>query len=416
MAKPKVTIIGAGFSGLASAYFLHRDGFDVEVFEASTRTGGLISTKHETFGLVETAANGILNSPLVEEIFSSVDCEMIPTKSEARARYIMRDKPQKWPLGFFETLTMLRFLFSYLFRKNKVAPRAHETVSQWGARVLSKDISRFTIETALQGIYAGNPVKMSASLIVGQIFSKKKKGQRLKYRGTVSARNGMGELISKLTTALEERGVKFHYGNRVESLSQLRKPILIATDAVSSVRLLGEMDPARAKAISEIEILPIVTVTAAFPEEKLKYRGFGCLFPPNSSRALGVLMNNFIFEGRAERVLSETWIFGGAQFVGPRREHLIALSDGDFIDMILLERKRVFGSDLPPEKFSVTRWSDGLPHYTVELEKNMELINTNNHQIYLIGNYTGGIGLTKILDQASHLSSKLAQKMSGEPS
>jgi protoporphyrinogen/coproporphyrinogen III oxidase len=406
MAKPKVTIIGAGFSGLVSAYFLHRDGFDVEIFEAKSQAGGLISTKHESFGLVETAANGILNSALVEELFASINCEMIPTKREARARYIMREKPRKWPLGFGETLTMLRFLFSYLFMKRKVAPKTGETVSQWGTRVLSKDISRFTIETALQGIYAGNPVKMSASLIVGQLFAKKKK-QKLKFRGTVSARNGMGELIQKLTTALEQRGVKFHYGKTLESVSNLHKPIVVATDAENAARLLESTDPERARAIGTIEILPIVTVTAAFAKEDLNYKGFGCLFPPNSSRALGVLMNNYIFDGRADDKLSETWIFGGAQFAGPRREQLLSLSDEDFVDMIVIERKRVFGSDLRPEQVSVTRWPKALPHYTTDLEKNLEVINRNNKEVFLIGNYIGGIGLTKILEQASQVSSKI---------
>jgi protoporphyrinogen/coproporphyrinogen III oxidase len=171
--------------------------------------------------------------------------------------------------------------------------------------------------------------------------------------------------------------------------------------------LLVTEDPERAKAIGEIEILPIITVTAAFPAENLKYKGFGCLFPPNSSRALGVLMNNYIFEGRAEDVLSETWIFGGAQFVGPRREQLLTLTDEDLIEMVLIERKRVFESELRPEHVCITRWPKALPHYTVDLEKSIELINRNRNEVFLIGNYTGGIGLTKILEQASQLASKI---------
>jgi oxygen-dependent protoporphyrinogen oxidase len=403
MKKQKITIIGAGFSGLASAYFLNKEGFEIEVFEARAEPGGLISTRHEEFGLVETAANGILNSGAVEDLFAFADCEMIPTKREARARFIMRDKLRRWPLNISESFRMLRFLFCYLFRKKKVAPKPFETVSHWGERVLSKKISRFTIETALQGIYAGDPVKMSATLTIGPIFKKGPRvKRRLKLRGIVSARGGMGELTSKLAKELKECGVRFYYGKPTEALKP-NSLTVIATSADAAAKLLLPVDTERANAISSIELLPIVTLTAAFPKEEFRYKGFGCLFPPRSSRALGVLMNNYIFEGRSENHCTETWIFGGSEFAGPRTDQLMQLSDRDFIDMMILERKRCFHSDLEPQKFSITRWTKALPHYTLELEKQIDKIRTDRNGIFVIGNYTGGIGLTKILDQAAQL-------------
>ncbi|MGZ4989027.1 MAG: FAD-dependent oxidoreductase, partial [Limisphaerales bacterium] len=39
-----VKVVGAGFSGLATAYFLTKHGFKVQVFEKSARAGGLIRT------------------------------------------------------------------------------------------------------------------------------------------------------------------------------------------------------------------------------------------------------------------------------------------------------------------------------------------------------------------------------------
>lgn len=42
--QPKVIIIGAGFSGLAAAYQLHKRGIDVIVLEARNRTGGRVFT------------------------------------------------------------------------------------------------------------------------------------------------------------------------------------------------------------------------------------------------------------------------------------------------------------------------------------------------------------------------------------
>ena len=42
--NPKLTIIGAGISGLSAAVYLHRQGFEIQILEASDRAGGRIKT------------------------------------------------------------------------------------------------------------------------------------------------------------------------------------------------------------------------------------------------------------------------------------------------------------------------------------------------------------------------------------
>lgn len=42
--KPKVIVIGAGLSGLTTAYRLQQEGIDVEVYEARNRVGGRVLT------------------------------------------------------------------------------------------------------------------------------------------------------------------------------------------------------------------------------------------------------------------------------------------------------------------------------------------------------------------------------------
>ncbi len=51
----KVAIIGAGPSGLACAYFLVQDGFEVEIFETKSFAGGMISDAIPTFRLTAEA-------------------------------------------------------------------------------------------------------------------------------------------------------------------------------------------------------------------------------------------------------------------------------------------------------------------------------------------------------------------------
>jgi protoporphyrinogen oxidase len=42
--KPKITIIGAGISGLTTAVYLHQKGFEIQILEATERAGGRIKT------------------------------------------------------------------------------------------------------------------------------------------------------------------------------------------------------------------------------------------------------------------------------------------------------------------------------------------------------------------------------------
>src|SRR3990167_1462452 len=99
----RVHIIGGGFSGLSVAYFLSRVGIPVEVFEKSERVGGLISTRVLDWGMVETAANGLLNSPTVEELFADLGLQKAERPAVGQARFIYRGKARRWPLSILET-------------------------------------------------------------------------------------------------------------------------------------------------------------------------------------------------------------------------------------------------------------------------------------------------------------------------
>ena len=63
-----VTVVGGGFSGLATAYYLSRAGIPVEIVEKTDRLGGLIATLQTPHGPVETAAIGLRKSARVDEI------------------------------------------------------------------------------------------------------------------------------------------------------------------------------------------------------------------------------------------------------------------------------------------------------------------------------------------------------------
>ncbi len=398
-----VAVIGAGFSGLVSAYYLARAGFTVEIFEATRRTGGLIGTISKPQGLVETAANGLLNSVLVEDLFTDLELPLLITKKEARKRFIFRaGEARRWPLGLRASLRLIRFLITFFVSRSRVAPHAEETASRWAERVLGEEAAHYFVEAALQGIYAGDPGRMSASLIFGRFFVRTdEKTRRPRVRGTVSAPLGMGQLIAKLEEKLKALGCIFHYESNFSFDDTSARPTVVATSATDAARLLRKAAPARARLLDKVELVAVTTATLFFDRTDASTKGFGCLFPPIENRkALGVLKNDFIFEGRAKRDLhSETWILGGAR----APEGFDEWNDRDVVETIIAERTKVFHLSDEPMDVTITRWREAIPHYTIELERAVPTLNAADDNVWLVGNYLGQIGLSKILERASRL-------------
>jgi oxygen-dependent protoporphyrinogen oxidase len=417
--EKRVTVIGAGFSGLTAAFYLRRAGYSVEVIEAQARAGGLIDTVHTPFGLAETAANGLLNSHLVEDLFRAIGAELIGTRPEARRRYIYREgRPRRWPLGFVATLRMIGFAFRFLFARASVSPKAFEPVQAWGRRVMGEEASSFTLETFLQGIYAGDARRMSARLIFGPMFQSSREknsaaspGRKKRFRGTVSARGGMGEVIRCLRATLEREGVTFRFDEPQRLATQPAWPHVIATNARDAGQVLAAFRPEVARDLEKVELLPLITTTVAF-REPLPQPGFGCLFPPSENRrVLGVLMNNDIFDGRAKEGYSETWIMGGAR--GEERvPGFLDKSDDEILAVIEGEREACFGVKSERLGARITRWPAALPHYTVELERTLATLESQSRgeraNIFFMGNWLGQIGLAKILERASRLPEAIA--------
>src|SRR5437762_6982492 len=99
---PTINVVGAGFSGLTTAYFLTKQNFRVRIFEKTDRVGGLIKTIRTEHGLVETAANGLLSSARVEEMCADIGVPLLTTRRGGRKRFIYRGRPKQLPLNIFE--------------------------------------------------------------------------------------------------------------------------------------------------------------------------------------------------------------------------------------------------------------------------------------------------------------------------
>ncbi|HXI25788.1 MAG TPA: FAD-dependent oxidoreductase [Pyrinomonadaceae bacterium] len=419
MAK-SITVVGAGFSGLATAYFLVKRGFTVRVVEKRNRAGGLIETIQSEHGIVEKAANGILSSAKLEAIATEVGVPLLTTRREGRKRFIYRGKPRQLPLNLFE---LLKTGARAAAHATSLSPRPFESIAEWGKRVGGGAVTDYLLIPALGGIYAGDPDRLSASLIFGKAklpdHLRTNKPEKGKLHGTVAPPQGMQQLTDGLRAWLEQAGVEFVFNHDAAAIGA-RDAIAICLSGSAAAGYLQGIAPELSQALSGIEMLSLVTVTAFYPSDgypglrpaarrRRAYQtaileGFGCLFPRDQGfRARGVLFNNSIFEGRGP-AHSETWIFGGALDAD-----IIELNDDQFRALLASERERFYGKKDEPLALYINRRPKSIPHYTIELERALTNLPAPPANVALVGNYLGRIGLAKLIERAAVVAEEMVR-------
>ena len=390
-------MVGGGFSGLATAYYLSRAGVAVEIVEKADRLGGLIATLQTPHGSVETAAVGMRNSARVDAMCRDLGLPMIPSsRSFSRARYIYRQRPTRWPLSAGESLALVARFATAIARGSR-HPRPLETVEQWSARVLGRRATRWLVGPTLQGMYAGDPACLSASLV----FGTREQPGRPARKGAAAPACGMQQLID----ALESRLRKGEVSIRLNSRARLNgsTPVVICTAARDAAEILRDVAPAASQALSTIDMLPLVRITAFYPDEATP-RGRGILFPRGGDiRALGVLFNSNVFPHRGGQY-SESWIYGGAA-----DRDVVDLSEDDLGVVMDRDRQWLCGRGVRPAARFIHRWREALPYYDLQLESVRARSFDVPRGVFLVGNYVAGIGLSMLLEQAAAVAARVRE-------
>jgi oxygen-dependent protoporphyrinogen oxidase len=212
----------------------------------------------------------------------------------------------------------------------------------------------------------------------------------------------MQQLVDALACRLRKKGVSIQLNTPAELDGSATT--VICTAACDAAGLLRGIAPEASQALSTIEMLPLVRITAFYPGEEAPLGGRGVLFPRGTGvRALGAVFNTNIFPGRRGEY-SESWIYGGASDRG-----VMDLSDEALGTAMDRDRQVLCGRGKPPAARSVHRWQAGLPHYDVQLESVLSQGLDLPKGIFLVGNYVGGIGVPMLLEQASAVAARVRE-------
>src|SRR5690554_2417053 len=165
----KVAIVGAGLTGLTTAYYLKKAGIDSRVFERENRPGGVIQTHHENGFTFEAGPNtGVLSKPEVAELFEELgpDCDLEVADETAKARW--RWMANKWvplPSGLASGISTPLFSFADKLRLlgeplRKKGDNPNETLAELVLRRMGRSFLDYAIDPFILGIFSGDPAKL----------------------------------------------------------------------------------------------------------------------------------------------------------------------------------------------------------------------------------------------------------------
>jgi len=222
----RIAIVGAGISGLSTAFYLQRARPDWEllILDSNPVPGGTMRTVERGGFLFEAGGNGFLtNKPDSMQLVKDADAEqlLLPSSDLARKRFVFTDKlhrlPETPPAFLSSKLLSLPQKLRVMAEVVTPAKRddSDETLQAFGYRRVGKAFTDVFLDAMTAGIYATTPDRVSVNaafpLVVnlereyGGLFRgmiKRRKKQAGPGGILMSFKGGVGRFIEHLQQAL----------------------------------------------------------------------------------------------------------------------------------------------------------------------------------------------------------------------
>jgi oxygen-dependent protoporphyrinogen oxidase len=448
-----VVIIGAGISGLTTAYLLSKNGFDVRIIERKSEVGGSIESLNENGFLFDRGPNSALETtPLINQLVEELKLqnELLYANKEANKRYILRNnKLHALPMSppafikteLFSAKAKLRLLAEpFIGRSND---GYYQSLAEFVKRRLGQEFLDYAINPFVAGVYAGKPEELSVKsafpklyaleekyggLIVGTVRSireRKKRAEKSKQSAKMlSFKSGMITLPKAIAKSL---GDKVILSAEVTSIDKTNEGYIvsykhngideaIACDAVLSTvpayvasEFFTKSNKNFKTHAEAIYYPPVLVYFLAYNKKDIKQPldGFGFLIPEKEKKSfLGALWSSVIFPYRAKDDYATFTLFiGGSrnpEFVKEEREILLSRVRKEFEEIMQITGQPVYSS---------TRfWEKAIPQYNIgyiEHERFFDEFEKQNPGLFISGNFRGGISVGDCIKNAELVRDKI---------
>lgn len=464
MVMKAVAIIGGGITGLTAAFYLQRRGFDVTVYEAGDRVGGVIRSLRADGFLAEFGPNTLLEttrqiSQLIQD--AGLQARRLDTDPKARARYVVRNgRPVPMPHsppGFLAT-KLFTWKAKLAALREPFVPRrrdgVEESIAQFVTRRFNQEFLDHAVDALVAGVYAGDPYQLSVahafpklkalednygSMIKGQIFGareRKRRGEVAKDRApkfsfdeglqvlpdTLAEHLGRAVRLKTAVTKLVRtaQGWTVHFHTTQGAVTANHGAVIFCGTAtkLAELQLEGESNPPTdgAKlppdltAFAEIHYPPVSSVVLGFRRADVAHdcSGFGMLIPKiEGFKSLGTIFSSSLFPNRAPSGhLTLTTYVGGA-----RRPESAQFSDDELVQLVCDDLRTLLGVRGEPVFRHVARYPRAIPQYNVgygRFKERMQQLEQHWPGFFLAGHYRDGVSLSDSMLSGIRISERVA--------
>jgi oxygen-dependent protoporphyrinogen oxidase len=441
--KVQALVVGAGISGLTTAFRLARSGWRVAVVEASGRVGGAMETYKEGPWRFELGPNTVLESHeavgrLIRD--AGLEGEKIVAAPSAKRRYLYKGGRlvplPSGPGSFLTTPLFPPAAKLRLFREpwiRRPPEGTEESIGDFVRRRLGQSFLDYAVGPFISGVYAGDPERLSVRWAVPKIWSLEHahgsliRGAFARRKGPasggamISFRDGLETLPRKLaaeigdvrTGVAVQRIVRTAGGFRAETSAGpiAAKQVVLAVPADVAARLLDEATAGASRLFEQIPYAAVAILALGWRQEDVGHplAGFGFLAPRREGlRTLGCLFPSELFPGRAPEDHVAL-----AAFAGGRTDPEIVTWDEDRIAATLIDELRgplILRGE--PACHFVRRWPRAIPQYEVGHGRFVDRAHEIEQALpglHIGGNFLGGVSVPNCIQNGTELAERMVE-------
>lgn len=410
-----VVVVGAGIAGLSAAAVLKQHDFEVTVFEGSLSIGGKLALDEVAGITVDVGAESMLNRrPEGTDLARSaglVDTLVHPATTSANLW--SRGEMHSMPRTLMGVPTDARALAESGVISKAGLARAALDARLPATRLGDLDVSvgwlveeRFgpeivdrLVEPLLGGVYAGHARDLSARAAAPQVVALLDvASSMLKSAASVTSAmsdvpvfaglvGGIGQLPAAVVSSADLRvrtnatvrnlvrrsggGWELVVGPTRDPEVVLADAVVLATPALPTARLLGDVVPDAAMELARIEYASMAVVTLAFRRREFpSTTGSGFLVPPVDKRDIKAATYSFakwlwVDEAGRGADNGEDVLVMRCSIGRHREEHVLQVDDAELVRLALEDLSSATGLRVRPIDWHVQRWDGALPQYTV---------------------------------------------------
>lgn len=446
-------VIGAGLTGLTTAFHLIKGGKRVLLIEEKDRIGGQIATHKSKGYTFESGPNtGAVSNPEVAELFQMLGskCKMEVARASAKRRLILKGgKFHPLPTGPISAITTPLFTLKDKFRIlgepfRKKGTNPDESVGELTLRRLGKSFLDYAVDPFVSGIYAGDPMVLvtkyalpklyaleynHGSFIKGAIAKAKEiKTEREKSatKEVFSVTGGLENLLIALKDEIKEenillecksvnieqdgKGWKVNFNKNGESFHIKTEYVVTTVPAYRLPEIIPFADKEKVNSIASLKYASLMQVSVGLKENPdPDFIAFGGLIPCKEKEdVLGILYPYQCFSGRAPKGKSLFSVFIG----GLKKPYMLEKSDEEILELTkdILKRTMQYDEKFPLEHFKIFRHYKVIPQYDKDSGRRLAYIADLQEEyphLTIAGNLKDGIGMADRIRQGTEIAKSI---------